>query len=190
MAQALRRILRIRQLAEEQARLEVEQAALLVRRTSAACEQQTALEHRQRSTLAQSWTPREHVDTEGQEQSGCGSTTLREEAADEKGWLMEEAVLEFFGWKRMRLEQLREAELRRMEPMIELYTERRRELRQTEQLLEQQAVVEAMERDRRAQAATDEWFLQRKLMLQQRSRQREQKQRKAVASEQERPPRM
>jgi hypothetical protein len=102
---------------------------------------------------------------------------------------MEEAVLEFFGWKRMRLEQLREAELRRMEPMIELYTERRRELRQTEQLLEQQAAVEAMEQDRRAQAATDEWFLQRKLMLQQRLRQK-QKQRKPAASEQERLPRM
>ncbi|HEY3837683.1 MAG TPA: hypothetical protein VGL72_13975, partial [Bryobacteraceae bacterium] len=119
MAQALRRILRIRQLAEEQARLEAEQAAQLARRASAAYEQQTALEHRQRSTLARSWTPRERVDTESREQSECGSTTLREETTDEKGWLMEEAVLEFFGWKRMRLEQLREAELRRMEPMIE-----------------------------------------------------------------------
>jgi hypothetical protein len=190
MAQALRRILRIRQLAEEQARLEVEQAAQLARRASAACEQQTALEHRQRSTLAQSWTPQEHVDAENKRKGEDGSMTLREETADEKGWLMEEAVLEFFGWKRMRLEQLREAELHRMEPMIELYTERRRELRQTEQLLEQQAVVEAMERDRRAQAATDEWFLQRKLMLQQQLRRRERKQEKGAASEQERPPKI
>lgn len=183
MAQALRRILRIRQLAEEQARLEVEQAVQLARRASAACEQQSALEHQQRSTLAQSWTPRENIGAQSKEKDEGDSTALREETKDEKGWLMEEAVLEFSGWKRMRLEQLREAELRRIEPMIELYTERRRELRQTEQLLEQQAAVEAMERDRRAQAATDEWFLQRKLMRQQRSRQREQKQRKAAASD-------
>jgi hypothetical protein len=188
MAQALRRILRIRQLAEEQARLEVEQAAQLARRAAAACEQQLALEHRQRSTLAQSWTLRTNIGAQGNEKGESGSTTLPAETTDEKGWLMEEAVLEFFGWKRMRLEQLREAELRRMEPMIELYTERRRELRQTEQLLEQQAAVEAMERDRRAQAATDEWFLQRKLMLQQRLRRREQG--KAAASERERPPRI
>ena len=81
---------------------------------------------------------------------------------------MEEAVLEFFGWRRMRLEKLREAELGRMEPLIAAYTERRRELRQTEQLVEQRASAEAMEKNRRAQAETDEWFSQRSLMQQRR----------------------
>ena len=77
---------------------------------------------------------------------------------------MEEAALEFFGWRRMRLEKLRETELGRMEPLVAVYTERRRELRQTEQLVEQRASTEAMEKNRRAQAETDEWFSQRSHM--------------------------
>jgi hypothetical protein len=167
MAKALRRILRIRQLAEEQARLEVERAAQLARQVSAACAQQITLEHQQRSTLAESWIRRQHLGPEDLERAV--DTRSPNEPTEEKGWLMEEAVLEFFGWRRMRLEQLREAEVRRMEPLIEIYTERRRELRQTEQLVEQRAAVEAMEQNRRAQAQTDEWFSQRSLMRQRRA---------------------
>lgn len=174
MAKALRRILRFRQLAEEQARLEVERAAQLARRASAACEQQITLEHQQRSTLAQSWIPRQNEGRLSPEKGTGNPAVVRSEAAEENSWLMEEAVLEFFGWKRMRLEQLREAELRRMEPMIENYTERRRELRQTEQLVDQQATIEAMEQNRRVQAQTDEWFLQRSLSKQRRELQRTQ----------------
>jgi hypothetical protein len=167
MAKALRRILRIRQLAEEQARLEVERAAQLARQVSAACAQQITLEHQQRSTLAESWIRRQHLGPEDLRRAV--DTRSLSEPTEEKGWLMEEAVLEFFGWRRMRLEQLREAEVRRMEPLIEIYTERRRELRQTEQLVEQRAAVEAMEQNRRAQAQTDEWFSQRSLMRQRRA---------------------
>jgi hypothetical protein len=167
MAKALRRILRIRQLAEEQARLEVERAAQLARQVSAACAQQITLEHQQRSTLAESWIRRQHLGPEDLQRAV--DTRSLSEPTEEKGWLMEEAVLEFFGWRRMRLEQLREAEVRRMEPLIEIYTERRRELRQTEQLVEQRAAVEAMEQNRRAQAQTDEWFSQRSLMRQRRA---------------------
>ena len=162
MAKTLRRILRFRQLAEEQARLEVERAAQLVRQASAACERQVMLERQQRSTLAESWTSRGNGGLQNME-TGMRDTTAPPKATEEKGWLMEEAVLEFFGWRRMRLEQLRDAQVRRMEPMIERYTECRRELRQTEQLLEEQTEAERMEQDRRAQASTDEWFLQRGL---------------------------
>ena len=55
MAKALQRILRIRQLAEEQARLEVERAAQRARQVSAACARQLTLEQEQRSALAESW---------------------------------------------------------------------------------------------------------------------------------------
>jgi hypothetical protein len=160
MGKALRRILRIRQLAEEQARLEVERAAQRARRASAACVQQSNLERQQRSTLAASWIGAQNDGAENTAHAASAGKTFSE-AAEEKGWLMEEAVLEFFGWRRMRLEKLREAELARMEPLVANYTERRRELRQTEQLVEHQASTEAMEQNRRAQAATDEWFSQR-----------------------------
>ncbi len=167
MAKALQRILRIRQLAEEQARLEVERAAQRARQVSEACAQQSTLEHEQRFTLAASWKSGQHDGL-----SMKGTSALKEdnagEVAKEKGWLMEEAVLEFFGWRRLRLEQLREIELARMEPLIAVYTERRRELRQTEQLLEQHAGREVMEKNRRAQAETDEWFSQRSRMRQHR----------------------
>jgi hypothetical protein len=181
MSKALRRILRFRQMAEEQARLEVEQAAQLARQAAAACERQIALEHAQRSTLAESWISRRNEGPASDGKVDGDSSTVRGEDAEEKGWLMEEAVLEFFGWKRVRLEQLREAELRRMEPIIENYTERRRELRQTEQLVEQQAMIEAMEQDRRAQAQTDEWFLQRSSIQQRRELQRAQNKEKPEA---------
>jgi hypothetical protein len=159
MAKALRRILRIRQLAEEQARLEVERAAQRARQVSAACARQATLEQEQRSTLAGSWIPgsQDKMADIGRASNVC-------DVAEEKGWLMEEAVLEFFGWRRMRLEKLREAELGRMEPLIGVYTERRRELRQTDQLVEQRASTEAMEKNRRAQAEADEWFSQRSRM--------------------------
>lgn len=166
MAKALQRILRFRQLAEEQARLEVERAVQSLRRVSAACEQQVTQEHRQRSMLVESWDP-EAPRGAMQQNSGKpnrGSKSIDTEQA-ENTWLMEAAALEFFSLQRARLEQFREAESRRVEPMIESYKERRRELRQTEQLLAQQAAVEAMEKDRRAQAATDEWFLQRNLAI-------------------------
>jgi hypothetical protein len=167
MAKALQRILRIRQLAEEQARLEVERAAQRVRQASAACAQQVTLEHEQRTTLAASWIHRlEEPETKA---SPTSPTDPCSEVTEEHGWLMEEAVLEFFGWRRMRLEELRQAELRQIEPLVERYTERRRELRQTEQLIEQRASVEAMEKSRRAQAETDEWFSQRTLMQQRRT---------------------
>ena len=167
MAKALQRILRIRQLAEEQARLEVERAAQRARQASVACARQVTLEHEQRTTLAASWNPGP-LDDPANIGRLVSPPDHSGKAAEEKGWLMEEAVLEFFGWRRMRLEELREAELRRMEPLIENYTERRRELRQTEQLIEQRANTEAMEKNRRAQAETDEWFSQRTLMQQRR----------------------
>lgn len=171
MAKALQRILRIRQLAEDQARLEVERAAQRARQASAACARQATLEHEQRTTLADSWNPRPQVDP-ANVGSPASPADPSGEAAEEKGWLMEEAVLEFFGWRRMRLEELREAELRGMEPLIQDYTERRRELRQTEQLIEQRANTDVMETTRRAQAETDEWFAQRSLMQQRRGRHR------------------
>ena len=163
MAKALQRILRIRQLAEEQARLEVERAAQRARQVSTACARQVTLEKEQRSILARTWIPGPH---ENPVHAGYSASPANDSAAsvEEKGWLMEEAVLEFFGWRRMRLEKLREAELNRMEPLIDVYTECRRELRQTEQLVEQRAGMEAVEKSRRAQAETDEWFSQRNRM--------------------------
>ena len=166
MAKALQRILRIRQLAEEQARLEVERAAQRARQVAAVCARQLTLEQEQRSALAASWKLSPH-----DEPASLGRARDAQDSSDSsegKGWLMEEAVLEFFGWRRMRLEKLREAELGRMEPLIAVYTECRRELRQTEQLVEQRAGAEAMEKNRRAQAESDEWFSQRSRMQQRR----------------------
>lgn len=160
MAKALQRILRIRQLAEEQARLEVERAALRARQVSVACARQLTLEQEQRLALAESWIPGLHDEAATIAPSVSSANNIGE-PAEEKCWLMEEAVLEFFGWRRMRLEKLRQAELGRLEPLVAVYTERRRELRQTEQLVEERASTEKMEKNRRAQAETDEWFSQR-----------------------------
>lgn len=166
MAKALQRILRIRRLAEEQARLEVERAAQRARQIAAACARQLTLEQEQRSALVESWRSDPH-----DESANLGGVSTAHNASDSgkgKRWLMEEAVLEFFGWRRMRLEKLLRAEMGRMDPLIAVYTECRRELRQTEQLVEQRVATEAMEKNRRAQAESDEWFSQRSRMQQRR----------------------
>ena len=181
MAKAMQRILRIRQLAEEQARRDVERAAQRAQQASAACARQVTLEHEQRTTLAASWS--HPLDDSKNMGTGGSSAKPSGESVEERGWLMEEAVLEFFGWRRMRLEELRKAELRRMEPLVEEYTERRRELRQTEQLVEQQARIEGIEKNRRLQAETDEWFSQRTQLKQRRELHRTQLHRTQDSSE-------
>lgn len=176
MARALQRILRFRQLAEEQARLEVERGVLALRQANAACERQIATERRQRSTLAESWKPEARTTKgEGLAKDFDPNQPLNsiEAHPEENSWLMEEAALEFLGWTRMRLEQFCELESRRIEPLIERYKEHRRELRQTEQLLAQQTAIENMEKNRRVQAETDEWFLQRSLADRRRAHEKE-----------------
>lgn len=176
MARALQRILRFRQLAEEQARLELERGVLALRQANAACERQIATERRQRATLVESWKLEARTTNgEGLPRAIDPNQPLNsiEAPTVENSWLMEEAALEFLGWTRMRLEQFCESESRRIEPLIERYKEHRRELRQTEQLLAQQTAIENMEKNRRAQAETDEWFLQRSLADPRRAQEKE-----------------
>ncbi len=172
MAHALRRILRFRKLAEDQARLEVERAVQSWRQTCAACERQIATERRQRSKLADSWSSETIGHGEGAANSKNFSGPMENPPA-ENVWLMEEAALEFLGLRRVRLEQIREVESRRIEPMIERYKEHRRELLQTEQLVARRDAIENAEKDRRAQADIDEWFLQRTLAGRRRTQQQE-----------------
>jgi len=167
MAHSLRRILRFRQLAEEQARLELELAVQSLRRATTAREQQRVAEHLQRIDLADCWA--EDAQLRAVRNNDIAATVETEtigqdeNSASEKNWLLEEATLEFHGWNRMHLERACEREALRMEPILEHHTERRRELRQTEQLLEQQAKILQVEQGRRAQTETDSWFLGRTL---------------------------
>ena len=57
---------------------------------------------------------------------------------------------------------MRAIEARRT-PLIEHYIECRRSLRQTEQLVEQQAELVRGAQERKMQAEADEWFLQQNL---------------------------
>ena len=161
MAAALRRILKFRKLTEEQARLQLEQAVQLLRQTTAARERTLVQERRQRSVLAESWKTEGMHSAEVNAAIEAGSSG--DVAAEQDAWMLEKAALEFSSLQRMRLQEIEEIETRRVEPMIESYKERRRELRQMELLLEKQSNLESLEKDRRVQTATDEWFLQRGL---------------------------
>jgi flagellar biosynthesis chaperone FliJ len=163
----LQRILRFRRLAEQQARRELERATQLLRAATSACEQQSAMVIEQRASLAQSWVT---------EQSGNKNKSAKlENYADVpeggmRGWLIEEAALEFSGWNRSQLEQLCAAEARRIEPMVERYIECRRSLRQTERLVERHTELARVEQERRMQMETDEWFLQQSVLRNRRAR--------------------
>lgn len=173
MAAALRRILKFRKLTEEQARLQLEQATQLLRQATAARERSHTTERHQRSILSESWLP-ETGNSLNAENAGTARHSQSDgPATGENAWLLEQAALEFSSLQRKRLKEIEEIETHRVEPMIERYMEQRRELRQTELLLEKQTLIENQEGDRRAQAGTDEWFLQRILADRRRSERRE-----------------
>src|SRR5665213_684845 len=140
----LERILRYRRLTEQQARRELERATQLLRAATAACERQSAAVVEQRASLAHSWVA-ENTSSENHEIHTRIASNPGEPEGSTRGWLIEEATLEFLGWNRAQLEQLCTAEARRIEPMVERYIDCRRSLRQTERLTEQHAELVRVE---------------------------------------------
>jgi len=171
MAASLRRILKFRKLTEEQVRLQLEQAVQLLRQATTARERSLVAERHQRSVLAESWTPGAR---HSPAMDATGNTAdSGDPTADQDAWLLEKAALEFSSLQRIRLKEIEEGETRRVEPLIEQYKEQRRELRQTELLLEKQNSIQNIEKDHRMQAETDEWFLQRGLADRRQAKRRE-----------------
>jgi hypothetical protein len=126
----------------------------------------------QRASLAHSWVREnagsknqvaEVVTAKGSEINNPDANNMDTPEEGTRGWLIEEAALEFSGWDRAQLEQVCAAEARRIEPLVERYIECRRSLRQTERLIEQRAELARVERERRMQTEADEWFLQQNI---------------------------
>jgi hypothetical protein len=148
LAGSLKRILRLRHLAEEQARLELERETQRLRQAQSARILASNQVRSQREQLADSFV-----------NDAQHSAVMHKEDADkEKDWLLAEAALEFSAWSQMQLEQWCIQEAERVAPLAEQYQHRRRELRQVEQLLENQADAERIVQDRREQTEADSWF--------------------------------
>ena len=143
MASTLKRILRLRHLAEEQARLELERETQRLRRAQSARMQASERVRSQREQLAGSFLP---------------ETQPGDESRSENAWLLAEAALEFSTWNQMQLEQWCIQEAERVAPLAEQYQHRRRELRQVEQLVENEMNAERIVQDRREQNEADSWF--------------------------------
>jgi hypothetical protein len=156
LASPLKRIHRLRHLAEEQARLELERETQRLRQAQSARTHAVRQVHDQREQLAGSFVPEP-----GQSQQAA--------LPDEKDWLLAEAALEFSSWEQMQLEQWCIQEANRVAPLAEQYQICRRELRQVEKLLEAQTNAERVVQDRRDQAEADSWF-QQKTMRQERAK--------------------
>jgi len=150
LAGSLKRILRLRHLAEEQARLELERETQRLRQAQSARLDASSQVRQQREHLAGSFVPeaQTHVDTR-----------------KEQDWLLKEAALEFSAWNQMQLEQWCIQEAERVAPLAEQYQHRRRELRQVERLLENQADAERVVEDRREQSESDSWFQMKTMRL-------------------------
>ena len=147
MSRSLKRILRIRRLAEEQARLELERETQRLRQAQSARLHMAAQVHEQRERLTQSFAQEP-------------PTTARQPHSwtQESDWLLAEATLEFSSWSRMQLEQWCIQEAERVAPLAAAYTERRKELHQVERLVERQNAADRTALDRREQAEADSWF--------------------------------
>lgn len=153
MSRALERILRIRRLAEEQARLLLERETQRLRQAQSVRLRLAEQVHAQREHLSQSFVADQR--TAGTQGSGAVPSAANSNDGD---WLLAEAALEFSSWSRMQLEQWCVQEAERVAPLAEAYQERRKELRQVERLVERQRAVERTELDRREQAEADSWF--------------------------------
>ena len=154
MAGSLKRILRIRHLVEEQARLELERETQRLRQAQAARIHVSAQVHQQREQLAGSFVSGRETGTEASED-------IRKEPEDirkENDWVLAEAALEFSSWNQMQLEQWCIQEAERVAPLAEQYQRRRQELLQVEKLVERQTSAERIVQDHRDQAEADAWF--------------------------------
>jgi hypothetical protein len=78
---------------------------------------------------------------------------------DRGAWLIAEAQEEVAGWNRGRLNALLRVRLAEVPPATKQFLEGRREHEQVKQLVEDAKLAAAVEDDRRAQAAADDWFL-------------------------------
>lgn len=146
MARSLQRIQRIRHLAEEQARLELERETQRLRQAQSARIDIAAQVHHQRVQLAASFPQESEVEN---------ITTENNQAQD---WLLAGAALEFSSWNQMQLEQWCIQEAERVAPLAERFQERRKELRQIDKLVESQLAEERLAQERRDQAEADSWF--------------------------------
>lgn len=149
MAGTLLRILRLRYLAEEQARLELMRQTQRLRQAQFARTGISRQVQQQRERLAGSFLPA--ADPQG-------GANVWKEIPEEQEWLLAEAALEFSSWNQMQLEQWCIREAARVAPFIETYQRSRRELRQMEQLVENERKAEQLLEDRREQAEADSWF--------------------------------
>ncbi len=147
MAGSLKRILRIRHLVEEQARLELERETQRLRQAQAARIHVSAQVHQQREQLAGSFVSGRETGTEASE-----------DIRKENDWVLAEAALEFSSWNQMQLEQWCIQEAERVAPLAEQYQQRRQELLQVEKLVERQTSAERIVQDHRDQAEADAWF--------------------------------
>jgi len=83
-------------------------------------------------------------------------------AAGARGeWLMADAQSEVAGWNRGRLGLLRAQRAVAVAPAKEKFLESRREHQQVKVLVEDAKLAERIDEDRRAQTASDDWFLGR-----------------------------
>jgi flagellar export protein FliJ len=82
--------------------------------------------------------------------------------AGERGeWLLADAQIEVAGWNRGRLGLLRAQRTVAVAPAKERFLESRREHEQVKVLVEDAKQAERADEDRRAQTASDDWFLGR-----------------------------
>ncbi len=161
MAGSLKRILRIRHLVEEQARLELERETQRLRQAQAARTHAAAQVHHQREQLAGSFVSGRETGTEASEDIRKEPEDIRKEPEDirkENDWVLAEAALEFSSWNQMQLEQWCIQEAERVAPLAEQYQQRRQELLQVEKLVERQTSAERIVQYHRDQAEADAWF--------------------------------
>lgn len=83
-------------------------------------------------------------------------------AGDRGEWLLADAQQEVAVWNRERLDTLLEVRAAEVPPAMQRFIESRRQHQQVSQLVQDASQATQVEENRRAQAASDDWFLSRR----------------------------
>jgi len=141
-ARRLDRLRAIRRLSEELDRSALATALASVREVESAIESQEVRQVEAKQTARQALSTGNHGE-----------------------WLLADAQGEVAGWNCERLGVIREQRALEVPPAREKYLESRCEHEQVKQLIENARLAAEIEEGRRAQAASDDWFLSKRLRL-------------------------
>jgi hypothetical protein len=165
MNRPLARILRLRALLEEQSRLKLEKLAQQASRIERVRERERELASAGRreafSLLTETGSRETRTSAALADETVAGEIRIGNQGpaqSPQERRILTEAIVDLAAWRERQLEPLAQTAARRVETGSEEFFLRRKERRQLETVLQDQAAQRRIEQDRRDQRELDDWF--------------------------------